>query len=108
MFWLPALCFVGISVGYGLAGMPAEWESTANQWQIVSLAWLAFLCVGYENTYRKAGVALLLIWCLFLASTDGMIGFYPSWGMVPETLLIVAVFLRTAWKVHALQSHQAR
>ena len=110
MFWLPALCFVGISVGYGCmpAEMQTEWESAANQWQIVSLAWLAFLCVDYTNTYRKAATALLLIWSLFLAATDGLISFYPSWGMVPETLAVVAVFARAAWKIHAVQSHQAR
>ena len=108
MFWLPIICFVGVSVAYGVAGMPTEWVFEADQWHAVSLAWLAFLCVGYENTYRKAGVALLLMWSLFLAATDGLISFYPSWGMAPETLAIAAVFFRTAWKVHALQSHKAR
>ena len=107
MIWLPIAGYILIAIGYGAlpATEQAEWVFAADQWQLVCLAWLAFLCVDYSNTYRKATVAVLLIWTLLIAATDGFIE-YPSWGMVPEGLLVAAVLIRTLWKIHALQGHK--
>lgn len=108
IFWVPIVGFFGIAVGYGFLpdAQQVLWESAANQWHAVMLAWLAFLCVGYENTCRKAAAVVLLLWTLIIASTDGFISWYPSWGMIPEALGMAALLLRVMWKIHAIQSHQ--
>lgn len=109
-FWLPFIGYFGIAAGYGFLtdAQQVLWESSANQWHAVMLSWLAFLCVDYTNTYRKAATVVLLLWCLFIAATDGFVNWYPSWGMVPEAIGVAALLVRVLWKIHAVQSDKAR
>lgn len=105
IFWLPIVGFFGLEIGYGFMpdAMQGEWFATIGQWELVVVAWLAFLCVGYENTYRKATVFILLLWTLLIAATDGFVSWYPSWGMVPEALFVAALIGKVA---HAVSRRQ--
>ena len=102
-FWIPIVLFFGIWVAYGLLTDPqqVEWESAANQWSIVLMAWGWFLSVSYKNTTRKAVVFILLMWSLLVAATDGFISWYPTWLMIVEAFFFAGLTVMAVWKIYA-------
>lgn len=65
-------------------------EVDINQWQIVIVAAIGYMAHSYENTYRKAAMLLVVLWALWIAVTDRLIGVPPLWlGGAGATFFIV-------------------
>lgn len=107
-FWLFVFAVFVLDLTYGLMSdaQQAEYGWDVVQLQLVAVAAVAFLVCGYENTYRKIAVFLVLIYAIYIAGTDWIYAWYPPWGAAVEATVFLGWLAYVIKKIRVVQGGQ--